>query len=185
MNVFQLFKSYKISGTTVKNYFEGKFYLWCMKHAPENEKDERSEFQELLATIGKEHEVEVVKKRYPGLKAIEITSIKQVLKEMKKGPKALYQFPIYSEKEKYFGFPDLLVKKKGKSKLGNFHYIVKEIKSAKNIRTEHIMQTVFYNYVLGNLQGYTPDAFILVNRENEDFNFEYKKFESKLIDSLI
>jgi len=178
MKPFHLFKKYKISGTTVKLYFDGKFLLWCKHHAPEKEIDDESEFMNLLARNGVKHEEKAVNERYPGLKEIYIESKDQILKEMKKGPKALCQFPIFSDKEKYSGFPDLLVKKKGKSKLGNFHYVVKEIKSAKDIRKAYYMQTAFYNYVLGKLQGYTPEKFYVINGEDEEIEYDYAKYEN-------
>src|SRR3989344_3106534 len=131
----------KITGTTVKDYFEGKFLLWCKYHAPEKEQDPKSEYMDLLATIGKKHEGKVIQKNFPGLTKVEIHTTDQALQELQKGEKAFTNLPVFSILEHYMGYPDLLVKQKGESKLGNYHYVVKEIKSAKNLREGHIMQT--------------------------------------------
>jgi len=178
------FPKTKITGTTVKDYFEGKFLLWCKYHAPEKEQDPKSEYMDLLADIGKKHEGKVIKKHFPGLKRLEVYTTDQVLNELKKGGKAFTNLPVFSILEQFFGFPDLLVKKKGESKLGDFHYVVKEIKSAKNLRKGHIMQTAFYNYVLGQLQGYAPEEFYLINRDDEEFAFDYSHYKHQLMEAL-
>lgn len=178
------FPKTKITGTTVKDYFEGKFLLWCKYHAPEKEKDPESEYMNLLARIGSKHEETVIRKHFPGLKRLEVHTTDQVLNELKKREKAFTNLPIFSILEEFMGLPDLLVRKNGKSKLGNFYYIVKEIKSAKNLRKGHIMQAAFYNYVLGQLQGFTPEEFYLINREDEEFVYSYHQYEKELSDAL-
>lgn len=181
---FSAFPKTKITGTTVKNYFEGKFLLWCNYHAPEKQKDPESEYMNLLAEVGAKHEETVIKKRFPSLKRIKVYTTDEVLEELKKGKKAFTNIPIFSILEEFFGFPDLLVKKKGESLLGNYHYVVKEIKSAKNLRKGHIMQTAFYNYILGELQGYTPEEFYLINRDDEEFTYDYSHYKHQLMEAL-
>ena len=178
------FPKTKITGTTVKDYFEGKFLLWCKYHAPETEQDPDSAYMNLLADIGKKHEEKVIQKQFPGLKRLKVYTTDQVLDELRKGEKAFTNLPIFSIVNSYMGFPDLLVKQKGQSKLGQFFYTVKEIKSAKNLRKGHIMQTAFYNYVVGQLQGVTPEQFYVINRDDEEFAFEYSKYEKELFDAL-
>jgi uncharacterized protein len=178
------FPKTKITGTTVKNYFEGKFLLWCNYHAPEKEQDPESEYMNLLANIGIKHEETIIKKHFPSLKRLKIYNTEQILKELKKGAKAFTNIPIFSILENYMGLPDLLVKKQGKSKLGDFHYIVKEIKSAKNLKKCHIMQTAFYNYVIGQLQGVTPKEFYLINKEDEEFAYDYSHYKHQLMEAL-
>ncbi|MDP3699260.1 MAG: TM0106 family RecB-like putative nuclease [Nanoarchaeota archaeon] len=174
----------KITGTTVKDYFEGKFLLWCKYHAPEKEEDPKSEFMNLLARLGSKHEETVVRKHFPGLKRLEVYTTEQVLTELKKGEKAFTNLPVFSIIEQFMGFPDLLVKKKGESTLGDFYYVVKEIKSRRNLAKSHIMQAAFYNYVLGQLQGYTPEEFYLINRDDEEFAFDYSHYKPKLMEAL-
>ena len=64
-----------------------------------------------------------------------------------------------------------------RSIFGNYHYIVKEIKLARNIQNAHIFQAAFYNYLLGKIQGYTPNSFYLINRDLEETEQVYDETE--------
>jgi uncharacterized protein len=58
---------------------------------------------------------------------------------------------------------------------------VKEVKSAKHIKREHVLQTAFYNYVLGKVQGFTPETFYVINRDKKEFEFVYQKYHDELM----
>ena len=57
------------------------------------------------------------------------------------------------------------------SVFGEYHYIVKEIKLAKNIMDYHRLQTAYYTYIIGKIQEYTPDHYIVINRDRDELPF--------------
>jgi len=104
-----------------------------------------------------------------------------LLDEMAKGSDALYRMPVFYLPEDLQGEVDILERSYDHpSVFGPYHYFVKEIKSAKNITEEHILQAAFYNYILGKIQDHTPPAFSLINRDLEETSYDYADYESKL-----
>jgi len=142
-------------------------------------------YQQLLFDSGKAHEQRVVATLYPDIVPIHYVDDKEgfrmLLDEMAKGSDALYRMPVYYLPEDLQGEPDILERSDDHpSVFGPYHYCVKEIKSAKNITEEHILQAAFYNYILGKIQDYTPPAFSLINRDLEESCYVYADYESKL-----
>ncbi len=102
---------------------------------------------------------------------------------MAKGTAAATGTPVFYLPEGLYGVVDVLEKRQGqKSVFGNYYYVIKEIKLARNIRHEHILQAAFYNYVIGKIQGFTPPAFYLINRDLEET--EQKFDETELLATL-
>ena len=141
-------KNMDIHARLLYTYVKNPFTLWCYIHAPEEEKDQISEYQQMLFDAGNDHESSVIKDLYPN--AIEVDTkdreeaFKKLLKLMKEGAETFHNFPVFWEGLN--GNVDILQKVEGKSELGDYHYIVKEIKVAKNIKEHHKVQAWFYNY---------------------------------------
>jgi len=173
----------KITGTNVKDYFDSKFKLWCKFHAPSSEKDEISAYMKMLSENGKKFENKFLKENHPSFKEISIETTEEVFKELNKNIDVFSNLAIFHEN--FLGKPDLLVKQKGVSSLGDYYYIVKEIKSAKNIKRSHIMQAAFYNYLIGKMQGLTPKKFFLINGENKEKSYHFEDYEINLTEALI
>ena len=181
MKLTELYK-HSITGSAIRDYFKSKFLLWCNHHAPLSEKDPESEYMKLLEARGRKFETYVIEKDYPGLKKIEVKDTEEILPLLREGEDAIDNITLaYHD---LLGIPDLLVKNKGKSKLGDFHYIVKEIKSAKTIKKYHVMQAIFYNFILGKLQGLTPENVFLINGEEKETAYDYKDYEPELLEAL-
>ena len=83
-----------------------------------------SEFSKKLMEIGREHEKEMVshlKVSRPKYNYWDFEKgFEETLKLMKSGDDIIYQGLL--KDKNYVGLPDLLFKRKGKSKLGNFYY---------------------------------------------------------------
>ena len=175
-----------IFGRTFYNYSKSKFNVWADYHAPEKEKDPIDEFTQLMFDSGNEHEEEVCNKLYPGVKKMDFPTktkaFEYLIEECFKGTKVFRDFPLFYLEETSMAKPDILeLNKSHQSIFGDHHYIIKEIKLAKNIRKEHIMQTMFSNYLIGKIQGYTPSSFYLINKEYEEFKFDFKDYEDEFI----
>ncbi|MFQ5621051.1 MAG: TM0106 family RecB-like putative nuclease [Candidatus Nanoarchaeia archaeon] len=156
-------------------YVKSPYNLYCDLFGDPDERDEKSEYQQMLFDAGKEHEKKVVEEVFVNAKEVEVKDreegFKLLQKFMGEGVEFLHDFPVYFED--LTGNPDMLVKVPGKSKFGNYYYVVKEIKVAKNMKKHHEIQAMFYNYVVGKIQEYTPEYFYLINRDQDEFEIEY------------
>ncbi len=173
-----------VKGGDVANYIKDPFVIYCNEFAPEDERDKPNRFQELLSEAGMKHEVDSIEAQHPGMKTLEFTSeregFRMALDDFFTGTEAVANSPLIYLPENLMGRADLLEKRKGESIFGNYHYIVKEIKVAKNIKRDHILQAAYYNFVLGKIQGFTPEEFYLVNRNNDIIPHKFADYKSAL-----
>jgi len=158
-------------------YVKSPYTLYCDLFADSKFRDGKTEYQEMLFKAGRDHETKVVLDDYPGAEEVTVRDRKEgfklLLEAMGEGVEAMHDFPLFFED--LTGNPDLLCKVKGKSNLGDYHYVVKEIKVAKNIKKHHEIQAFFYNYVIGKIQGYTPSKVYLINRDHKEFEVNYNE----------
>ncbi len=171
-----------ITARTVYDYCVSPFMVYCNKFAPEEKKDPVNEYNNLLFEQGKAHEKQVLENTYPDLKPVKYASLKEgfklLLEAMAQGTTVAAGMPIFYLPEGLSGVVDVLERRQGqKSIFGNYYYVVKEIKLARNIRREHIYQAAFYNYVVGKIQGFTPHSFYLINRDLDVTEQEFNKTE--------
>ena len=152
--------------------------IFCEKFVSSEKKDPLSEFDQLLMAEGKVHEGQVLEEKYPGLEKAKFETLedgfKLVLEAMKKGSSAISGAPVFYLPQGLTGIVDVLEKRKSAPSIfGKYHYVVKEIKLARNIQTYHVFQGAFYNYIIGKIQGYTPPSFYLINRDHDEFEKQY------------
>ncbi|MBI4145965.1 TM0106 family RecB-like putative nuclease [Candidatus Woesearchaeota archaeon] len=174
-----------ITGHTVGRYVTSPFLVWCDFFAPKSERDPPSAYLHVLFERGIEHERKVVSEKFGSAVRVEAPSFedgfRKVLDLCAQGTDVLAQTPFFFVAEKLEGIFDVLEKRTGRSVFGDFHYVVKEIKSAKWIKQEYVMQTAFYNYLLGRVQGFTPEVFYLIDREGGEHEFKYADYEEDLL----
>lgn len=173
-----------IRASHISTYVKSPFLLWADVFADESDQDPEDAFQQLLIRRGFEHEENVITQGYEGAEQLVYEDaqegFKQVLALMKEGVESISQAPIFLNKESLRGRPDLLVRVDGSSDFGDYQYVVKEIKYAKNIKQHHILQAAFYNKILADMQGVTSKEFILINHDAQEFSFCYKDYEELL-----
>ncbi len=165
------------------------FNLWCDFFAPKDEKDPETESLKILARIGNIEEEKYIEENYPGMKPIKVETVEQafyeVLKGCFQGSDAFHVAPLIFLPEGILGIPDVLEKNGSHgSVFGNHHYIIKEKKTTKEPKNKHILQTALNNYVLGKIQGYTPPKFIILNRDNKEFEFVFDEYAGELQNSI-
>jgi len=101
-----------------------------------------------------------------------------LLKGMNEGVSVLCGLPAFYLPEGLRGIFDVLERRDtAPSIFGPYHYVVKEIKLAKNIQKHHTYQAAFYNYILGKIQEYTPPVFYMINRDYEESEVDYDEAE--------
>jgi len=179
----------KLTARTVATYITSPFAIHCDKFAPEAEKDEITAFEELLFQRGNDHEDQTVHDKFPNSVTMPFErpedGFKLIIDSMVSGTDILHGAPIYYLPEGIFGVADILEKSNTESSIfGNYHYTIKEVKLAKNIKENHILQGAFYNYLLGKIQGITPKTFAMINGDGEESLHEYSDYDQLLFDSI-
>ncbi|RJQ19785.1 TM0106 family RecB-like putative nuclease [Candidatus Woesearchaeota archaeon] len=174
-----------ITGSTVGRYVTSPFLVWCDFFAPKDAKDPPSAYLHVLFERGIAHEKKVLDEQFGDALKIDAPSFEEgfrkVLELCGQGAKVLTQAPFFFVPEQIEGIFDVLERREGKRSIfGDHYYIVKEIKSAKNMKREYILQAAFYNYLLGKVQGVTPEVFFLIDREGKEHSYEYSQFEAEL-----
>ncbi|MBD3172731.1 TM0106 family RecB-like putative nuclease [Candidatus Bathyarchaeota archaeon] len=166
----------------VYDYDIDPFKVWCEFHVSPDEKDPRDDFLEFLMEQGNDHESNTINEMIPDAEKVVSETPEEgfelVVKSMTGGIKAIANAPVFYMPEGLKGVIDLLERDdSNRSLFGDFHYTVSEIKLAKNIKSYHILQGAFYNYLVGKIQGYTPESFKIINRDREILEIPYNERE--------
>lgn len=156
---------YTIVGTRLGTFTMCPTKLYMDYYGPQEKKLPTHEFLLKKIEDGKIHEEDVCSQY--DLQPIIFETLEQgfeeSLKIMSKGNKLIHNPILFYLKEDLLGIPDLLEKDNShKSIFGNYHYVVGDIKLAIHPKPEHVMQIIFYSYLLGKVQGYTPKYTYLI-----------------------
>ncbi len=178
-----------LTASAVATCLVSPFTIHCHKFAPEEEKDEISEYDQLLSKRGKEHEIQTVRASYPELSPLQYTTredgFKLAIESMVSGTIALHGMPIYYLPHGLHGEADIVEKSTDYSSIfGDYHYTIKEVKLAKNIEERHLIQGAFYNHLLGQIQEFTPKTFSIINGDREETIHEYSDYKSLLFETI-
>jgi uncharacterized protein len=175
----------ELTAQNVSLYHVSPYAIYCEQFVPEEHKDPRSPYRDLLHERGTEHEKQVIETRYPESETIEYEETEEgflkLLETMARGAEVICGLPLFYLPENMQGRIDILQKSLDHSSVfGNYYYLVKEIKLAKNIREEHIIQGAFYTYLIGQVQDYLPEIFYIINRDYEEREYLYADYEESL-----
>lgn len=168
-------------------------WVWHDLNSDEKEKEEESELVTKIREQGVVHEDKYVKDL--DYQKVEIEdpdkAFEYTLKLMKDGAPLIYQGAIQYEKDGvvFRGRPDLLEKKNGQSKFGDYYYIPVDIKSSKDIKKDQKYQLILYGFILEEIQGRYPDEVAIINRAHKRYDLlrdekDVAKTKS-LIDSIL
>jgi predicted RecB family nuclease len=153
---------------------EDPFWLWCEYHAPsEAQFDETTAFNRYRMQLGNEWEETYVSNHFPAAHVIQSrrgeAALRETLEAMLRGESAISGGALWLLGEDIYGRADILVRCDDRSSdLGTYHYRVKEVKNSKEVKEYHQLQAAVYNWMLGEIQGFTPTSFDVVLREGED-----------------
>ena len=144
----------RIKAHIIQNFTESPINVWCDYHADANNKDPITEFQELMFSYGKEHHNFVNETLFANAVNLPFTSeadgFMQVLELMNEEAEGILDMPLICKDLDISGRPDIIRKVLDKpSVFGSHSYEIIEIKSAKNIKTSHILQAAIYNRMIG------------------------------------
>lgn len=182
-----------ITGGKIRSYVVNPYATYCEFFVSPDLKDEISDFGRKLINWGNEIEKKYVETIQPGLSRetyfFNENGVKNSVQDCLNGKEFIYNPPLFYLSDDLAGKADLLRKDNSHlSNFGNHHYIVEEIKFSKDFdkydKSHYLYQGVFYNYLLGLIQGYTPEKFYMVDRFGNRNEFDYKKYETELFTVL-
>ena len=180
---------HKLTATEIRQYVDAPFYLYCNNFVDISEMDKiKDTYLDELNKMGNKHEEKVNQEEFPNSEPIRFDTpedgFRKVLDSMTSKTTAMLNAPLYYLPEGLYGAADQIVKEDGRSVFGKHHYVVKEIKIAKNIKQGHILQAALYNYIIGKIQGYTPDTFYIINMEKREIPYKFAEYEGELFDKI-
>ena len=165
---------YVYSASDLIVYMSSPFASWMARLALDKpslidgiEKD-HDELMGLLAEKGNIHEALFLEqlKQDDGAEQVAVieedrkTAGPETLKAMQDGYKVIFQ--AYLEREGFAGFADFLVRREGKSKLGDYYYEAWDTKLSKTTRPYFIVQLCCYSWMLEEIQGRRPEEAVVV-----------------------
>ena len=180
---------FAITASQVSAYLQSPFQLYCTCFADASQRDPiPDQYLEQLSAAGLKHEREINLEQFPNAVPTAFASPEEgfmiVIDAMSRGAKSLMCAPLFYMPDGMYGTVDQIVRTDGRSALGKHHYIVKEIKIARNIKKHHILQATFYNYILGKIQGYTPDTFYILNMDKKEIPFQFADHKDELFQTM-
>lgn len=89
--------------------------------------------------------------------------------ELMKQGKNIYHGVLMSDD--WVGMPDLLEARSGKSKLGDFYYVVYDAQNSLDMRDEYKFQLVFYSLILERIQGVMPTEAYIIDAQGNEASF--------------
>ena len=192
-----------IRGTDVITCSQSPFAFYCNHFVSDSKTDPHSEDIMSLAQKGVLHEDEIIHdKKQSILNELGITHEDEVSEEyrtmipvnfkqiqiptmrekfricldemMNKKTESLHDAPLIFFPANMCGRPDILERRKGRSYFGKHYYIVKEVKSAKVITKNHVLQAAFYNLMIGHIQKRYPEKFYIINGNKQEKEYEFE-----------
>ncbi len=173
-------------GLTAQNvslYHASPFTIYCENFISSEEKDPMSPYRELLLERGREHQRRVIEVAFPSCRRFHYETpedgFRKLLAEMARGSEVICGPPLFYLPENMRGIADILEKRNDHhSVFGNYHYIVTEIKQARRIKKEHILQGAFYTCVLAKIQEHLPGIFRIINHDMETREYSFSDYEA-------
>ena len=169
------------------------FLAWCIHHAPEEERQatRTDSILEVIAEAGTRHEAAVIRADYGETAVLPIKydtpekGFNLALEAAFGGTPVISQAPLLHRPSGFYGIPDILERcDNAPSAFGNWHYVVKEIKSAKKFTQEHFLQAAYYTRALGLIQEYTPVNFLLADGSGKTHEVLFSEYV-KLLDDAV
>ena len=147
-----------LSSSDLLNYYRCPRLLFLNKHGEKSLQLPPSDFLQRLWKVGRDYEstvIEYFKYKKPKYKVGDHeTGLKETIKLMEEGVDYIYQGVL--KNDDLVGIPDILIKKEGYSKFGNYYYYPVDIKGASSSREKYLFQLASYAYIIGEIQEFTP-----------------------------
>ncbi|HME87069.1 MAG TPA: TM0106 family RecB-like putative nuclease [Candidatus Nanoarchaeia archaeon] len=174
-----------IEGTDLYEYFLCPYKVYNRHNRDRSLMIAPSDFSRRMMDNGREHEKEVVSHMdtvQPKYQRGDFdTGFEETLKLMKQGVPLIYQGVL--KDGKYMGIPDLLIKEEGESVFGNWLYVVADVKIAERSKEQHIMQIMFYDFLLEKIQKSSKHKGVLYLKSAIE-GIEFETYKQTFEDAL-
>jgi len=97
---------------------------------------------------------------------LEDKGVKDTIDAMQKGYDVIYQARLANDR--WYGIADFLIKKEGKSNLGDYHYEIEDTKLAQETKSGTVLQLCLYADILNEIQGRKP-TYLKVVKPGDNF----------------
>lgn len=178
----------RISPQLFYQYFTCPSWVWFDRFGDPEKKGETSELQQKLLEQGVAYEGRFMARF---LKDRDVTTIAtenweagvaETLAAMKAGAGIIYQGRLRTRH--YEGVPDLLMRRPGKSKFGDWYYEPMDIKSSYDLKEEHKYQLMLYALMLADVQGFEPPHVGIITAKGEPIEFKIDDFRERFFACL-
>ncbi len=168
----------RITGTHVYTHLKCPRAVALDLHEDRSQRRDYREDEEFVLARGRDHEAVIVAElgwAEPEYPAREFAAgAEATLAMMREGVPGLAQ-GILMDADR-LGIPDLLRREDGKSDLGDYHYVIGDIKSSGKPRSDQILQVVFYSVMLAEVQGRAPEYGYLILKDGQEYRFSIAAF---------
>lgn len=145
---------------------------------------DQDEMMSLLADKGNKHEdlfLQYLKEEFGSDNIAEIaadkkTAGKATREAMKAGYKVIFQ--AYLERDNFAGFADFIVRREGKSALGDYYYEAWDTKLARSTKPYFAVQLACYSWMLESIQGCVPEEAVVVLGDRKQDRFRIAAYYS-------
>ena len=159
-------------------FFQCPHWIWYDVYGDQTKKGRIPPLMQMIYEGGLKHEKETIKSRsFEEIKPELYTDLDEAFLatvELMKQGKNIYHGVLMDKH--WVGIPDLLEVRPGKSNLGNFYYVVYDIKNSRLIRDEYKFQLVFYSLILEQIQGVRPTEAFIIDADGEERSFLVEDF---------
>ncbi len=168
---------------------EDPFSIWCSFHAPQEEAVyETNRYENLKIRTDRNTRDEWIKQEFPSVVFVtgenESERFKNTLSAMARGEQAIANALLWNLPQHVFGGANLLVRADEQpSVFGAYHYRIFQFKRAHDLKEHYALQVSLLNRILGNIQGYTPEAtrvFLQNRRLDVPYNTHQERLEREL-----
>ncbi len=140
---------------------EDPFSIWCNFHAPQEEAvPEPNRYENLKVRADRSARDAWIHKEFPTVFFVnaqdDTQRFQNTLAAMARGETAIANAALWNLQEHVYGGVNLLVRKDGKSLLGDYYYMIYQFKRAHDLREHYSLQVTLLNQILGQIQGFTP-----------------------------
>ncbi len=175
---------YIISGEHFYKFMQCPHWIWYDIYGDETKMGSIPPLIEMLQKNGLKHTREVIQSRnFEEIKPEIFRDLDDAFLatvELMKQGKNIYHGVLMDKH--WVGMPDLLEARPlpkdqaGKSNLGDFYYVVYDIKNISDIRDEYKFQLVFYSLILEKIQGIRPKEAYVINADGDEQAFVIDDF---------
>lgn len=178
----------RISPQLFYQYFTCPSWVWFDNFGDPSKKGESNEMQQKLleqgvafegrfmATYLKDRDVTTIVAKDWESAVVETTAA------MKAGAGIIYQGRLRTRH--YEGIPDLLMRRPGKSKFGEWYYQPIDIKSSLELKDDHKYQLMLYALMLADIQGFEPPQAGIITVAGEPIEFKIETFRERFFACL-